>query len=312
MTYLKKITAVLLALVLCFSTLIVVFAEGEATETLPFEDSQFFETDGYKLHYRVWEAENEIGKVFMIHGFALSSYCWTELASRLVAQGYTCVLADLPDFGYSSRDTKDMQQKPREDLMHSLMLHLSSEPWYVAGHSMGGYITLALAEKYPEAVKNILLYGTSGNSGQPDSLKAMMRNDFFIAIMAPLMELMTRFDFLVRALLSMGLGDKEYAKNYDLSRITEPLRIKGTGAGALYSFSLLPTTNFEAVRSFSPVLYMNGSRDKVIADSAKDKLREYLPDGSIDIVIDGGAHMFIENYAEQCAQYTLDFLASNP
>lgn len=303
----KKIVALLLSLVLAFSVAVPAFAAYET----PFPDSKFFEYEDYSIHYRVFEAENEIDQIFMIHGFALSSYCWTELASRLQAAGYTCVMADLPDFGYSTRETAGMEKLPREDIMHALMTELSSEPWYLAGHSMGGYVAQALAAKYPESVKNLLLYGTGGNDNAP-AMSQMMGNDIFVAVMGPLMQLMTRFDILVKLFLQMGLNDKEYAANYDIAKITEPIRIDGTGKGACYSFSMLTPTDYEAIKNGKPVLFVNGSADSVIPDASKNSIREVLPEGSVDYVVENGGHMFIENKADETAEVTLKFLNANP
>ena len=303
----KKILAFVLSLVMLFA----VAAPAYAAYETPFEDSLFFEYEEYSIHYRKWEAENAKGQIFMIHGFALSSYCWVELATRLVAEGYTCVMADLPDFGYSTRETAGMEKLPREDIMHALMTELSSEPWYLAGHSMGGYVAEALAAKYPQSVKNLLLYGTGGNDNAPE-MSQMMGNDMFVALMGPIMQLMTRFDFLVKLFLQMGLNDNEYAASYDLSKITEPIRIDGTGKGACYSFSMLTPTDYDAIKNGKPVLFVNGSADSVIPDASKSSIREVLPEGSVDYVVENGGHMFIENKADETARVTLEFLAANP
>lgn len=303
----KKIISLILIAVLMLAAAVPAFAAYET----PFEDSEFFGYKDYSIHYRVFEAEENKGQIFMIHGFALSSYCWTELAARLQENGYTCVLVDLPDFGYSTRETASTEKLPREEIMHELMISLSDDPWYVAGHSMGGYVAQAIAEKYPESVINLLLYGTGGNDNSPE-MTAIMGNDVFAAIMGPLMQLMTRFDFLVKLFLQMGLGDKEYAAAYDISKITDPLRIDGTGKGACYNFSMLPNTNYEAIKNGKPVLFINGSEDSVIPDESKNSIREVLPEGSVDYVIEGGGHMFIENKADETAEVTLGFLAKNP
>lgn len=302
----KKIISLILSLVLVFSLAVPAFASYET----PFEDSLFFEYEDYSIHYRVFSAEEEKDQIFMIHGFALSSYCWVELATRLQAAGYTCVLADLPDFGYSTRETSSTNKLPREDIMHALMVSLSDEPWYVAGHSMGGYVAQALAAKYPESVKNLLLYGTGGNDNSPE-MSALMGNDIFVSFMGPLMQLMTKFDILVKLFLQMGLNDKEYAESYDISKITEPIRIEGTGKGACYSFSMLTPTDYDAIRNGKPVLFVNGSADSVIPDASKNAIREVLPEGSVDYVVEGGGHMFIENKADETAEVTLSFLAEN-
>lgn len=302
----KKLLAFILSFTMLFAAAVPAFAAYET----PFTDSEFFEYGDYSIHYRVLEAENEVGRIFMIHGFALSSYCWTELAVRLQAAGYTCVLADLPDFGYSTRETAGMEKLPREEIMYALMTSLSSEPWYVAGHSMGGFVAQAIYEKYPESVKNLLLYGTSGNVNSPQMAK-IMGNDIFAALIGPLMQLMTRFDFLIEMFLKIALVDDEYAANYDLAKISEPLRIDGTGKGACYNFSMLTSTNYDVIKNGAPVLYVNGSADSIISTAAQDTFREYLPEGSVDYVVEGGGHMFIENMADETAEITLSFLEAN-
>ena len=309
----KKIISVVLCAVLMLGAAVPAFAcvKNNDENVLPYSDSQFFEYGEYSIHYRVWNAEKPKGQIFMIHGFALSSYCWTELAKLLVENGYTCVLADLPDFGYSTRETADMTLLPREDIMHALMKHLSDDPWYVAGHSMGGFITLKLAEKYPEDVKNLLLYGTGGNDGQPEIAQKMMTNKLFINLMGPVMATMGKIKPLVRLLLIFALWDAKYAMNYDVAEICNPYKIDGTGKGALYSFSMLPATNYEAVKNYAPILFVNGSKDYVLSDDMRVNLRASLPAGSVDYIVDGGGHMFIENMAEETAQVTLDFLAAH-
>ncbi len=304
MTKLKKPLALLLSLV--FAALLC--APASAAMETPFDNSRFFETGDYSIHYRVFEAEEAKGQIFMIHGFALSSYCFVPLAERLQAAGYTCVVADLPDFGYSTRETEDTEKRPREDIMHELMTSLSPEPWYVAGHSMGGYIAIAIAQKYPESVKNLLLYGTSGNDGASEVSVKAMTNPTFLKVMGKVMELASRMKLLVRLLLLTATEDLAFTKDYDLYYITDPYTVSGTGAGALINFSMLPTTDYEAFRTLPPVLYINAANDTVISKQAIEKLRGCLPEGSTDITLTSGGHLFIESRADLTAEHTLSFL----
>lgn len=308
MKKIKMLTAVMLCFVLTLSVCVPAFA---AEDDKPFQNSEFCTVGDYTIHYRVFEAEEKVGQIFMIHGFALSSYCFQALAERLVSRGYTCVLADLPDFGYSTRETDDTEILPREDIMYALMTSISSEPWYVAGHSMGGFIAIALAEKHPEAVKNLLLYGTSGNESSPDFLQKIMGNSKFTDIMGKMLELMGRINLLVRLLLLAATEDLKFTKDYDISYITDPFKISGTGKGVLINFSQIPATDFEQFRTLNPVLYVNAANDAVISKSAINKLRGYLPEGSMDITLTSGGHLFIESRADRTAEVTLEFLSSH-
>lgn len=304
----KRIIAITLSIIMLFSISVTAFAANPET---PFDDSKFYEYGEYNIHYRVWKADNEKGQIFMIHGFALSSYCFTSLAKILVENGYTCVMADLPDFGYSSRETANTKKLPREDIMHSLMTYLSDDPWYVAAHSMGGYIALNLADKYPESVKNLLLYGTAGNSGQPDFMVKIMTSKLFIRYITPILKKLVSSDIIIKFLYAVAAADYNFGMNYDISYITDPYDIDGTFAGALYSFSMLPETNFDNVKKMSPVFYINGSKDLIIPEADRENLRKYLPEGSEDIIINGGGHMLIETHADEVADYTLKFIENN-
>ena len=306
----QKLLAICLSFICLFTLITPAFAVGGAAEeqTQPFENSAFFTVGDYRIHYREFPAEDPKGQIFMIHGFALSSYCFEMLAKEMAARGYTCVLADLPDFGYSTRETVEMEKLPREDIMHALMTYLSPEPWFVAGHSMGGYVALGIAQKYPGSVKNLLLYGTNGNDGASGARGAMMQNAAFIRMMGPMMEAMGKCGPLVRMLYVMACNDLSFAMRYDISKITDPYYIEGTGAGAIINFSMLPATDYETVKTMPPILFLNGGSDKVIADSARVKLRAALPAGSVDITIPGAGHMVIETHAPQVADMTAAFL----
>lgn len=303
----KKVSAFLLICIMIAGLCLPAFAA--VPEELPYADSTYFEYADYMLHYRVKKADDPVGQIMMLHGFAESTYCWENLSAILVENGYTCVLVDLPDFGYSSRETKDTEKLPRDEIIHALMTELSNEPWFLAGHSMGGFVALSVAENYPESVRNLLLYGTSGNDGVPDVATQMMSNDLLISLMGSFMELMGRNPLLVRLLLAVAIQDTDYVMHYDTEAIMAPFRIKGTGIGAIYNFSMLQMTDYKKVKQMSPILFMNGDKDKVIADSARVNLRANLPECSVDYVVNGGGHMFIENMADEAARVTLAFLS---
>ena len=303
----KRITSFLLCAMLLFVFIAPSYAAD--TQETPYEDSAFFSYGEYTLHYRVINAAQPRGRIMMIHGFAQSTYEWQNLSAILADNGYTCVLVDLPDFGYSSREKKETEKLPREELIHALMVSLSEDPWYLAGHSMGGYVALSVAQAYPESVKNLLLYGTSGNDGRSVQASSMMANDLVASVMGPFMEMMGKNPLLVRLLLMTALQDMDYAMHYDVNAIIAPFRIKGTGTGAVYNFSQLTATDYDAVSRMNPILFMNGDKDTVIADSARVNLRQALPKGSVDCIVKGGGHMFIENMAEETARVTMEFLS---
>ena len=306
MRNLRKLLALLLTAAMLLSFASLAFAAG--TPETPFDDSRFFTTGDYTLHYRLFRAENEKDRVLLIHGFALSSYCFEGLAKALQADGYTAVIVDLPDFGYSTRETASTNTQPREDLMHALMQSLGGGKWVVGGHSMGGYVAIAVAQKYPDDVSNLMLFGTSGNDGAPKAAQAMMTNPASVKLLGKMMTLFSRMKPLVQLLLIAATGDLMFSLRYDLTKITDPYKIEGTGEGVVRNFAQIPKTDYEGFRTLAPVFYLNAENDRVIQKSAIEKLRGYLPAGSTDLTLPDGGHLFIESRLTETARLTLAFL----
>lgn len=303
----KKFIALILCLALSMSAFSV-FASADTYET-PYEDSLFFQYGDYTIHYRIVSAENEKAKIMMIHGFALSGYCWNELAARFSAEGYTCVIPDLPDFGYSTRETSSTDRLPREEIIHALMEYLGGGEWIVAGHSMGGYIALSLMQKYPESVSALLLYSTSGYDGMPEALKSVLSVPGVAAVMGTFMDLAASNDLLFNMLLKYALLDDDYYDSYNKAMVKDPARIRGTGLGAVYSFLSISPTDFDSLPNCGkPIYFCNGGSDNVITADAKEKLISYLPSDAVSVVIPGGGHMFIESMADEVTASTLEFL----
>ena len=282
---------------------------AEGPYETPYEDSRYLSYGEYVLHFRVKEAVNPVGQIMMIHGFALSGYCWENLANILVENGYTCVLVDLPGYGYSTRETTKTERIARTELVHALMTYLSDDAWIVAGHSMGGYYAQGMMQEYPEAVSALLLYGTAGNAGMSDGIKNMFTFAPVITVMGAMMEMLVKMDFVFNMMLRMGLQDDEYYATYDVAKVKDPLSIKGTGKGAIYCFTEVPATDFLGLRTCGkPIFYCNGTLDNVIPQADRVKFAAHLPSDAVCVDVEGGGHMFIENMAEAVSAYTLAFL----
>ncbi|MEZ5012667.1 MAG: alpha/beta hydrolase [Chitinophagales bacterium] len=90
---------------------------------------------------------SELPRIFLLHGFAENSAFWSLLRPLLPVE-YTYIVPDLPGFGASSPvplpDIDAYAQHFRQTYLHS------GERILLLGHSMGGYITMAFAERFPE------------------------------------------------------------------------------------------------------------------------------------------------------------------
>lgn len=100
--------------------------------------------------------------VLLLHGFGEDRQVLQPLFEQLQQQ-YLVVLPDLPGSGASAYDeTICSCIDGMAEAMLALMQSITKEPFVVLGHSMGGYIALAMAEKHPQALRGFgLLHSTA-------------------------------------------------------------------------------------------------------------------------------------------------------
>ncbi|WOL06807.1 putative lysophospholipase BODYGUARD 4 isoform X1 [Canna indica] len=106
---------------------------------------------------------NSIENAFFIHGFLSSSSVWVETVfpnlSDVTRQNMRMIAVDLLGFGRSPKPTncKYRLKDHLEMIEKSAIVPFQLSSYHIVAHSMGCIIALAMAAKYPEAVKSITL-----------------------------------------------------------------------------------------------------------------------------------------------------------
>lgn len=96
--------------------------------------------------------------LILLHGFCEDKSIWSDYQTPFLEQGYRVITIDLPGFGGSGL-IEDITISGMSDAVHAVLQHLIPQvPFVLIGHSMGGYVTLAYAEKYPEFLAGISLF----------------------------------------------------------------------------------------------------------------------------------------------------------
>ncbi len=118
----------------------------------------FTADDGVRLHYAVkgQPPGDERSPLMLVHGFPLTGSLWSELAEVLRTRGLV-VVPDLRGFGRSSVPAGPYTMERMAADLVNLLDSLALSSVYVAGHSMGGYVALAMAELYPERLAGLAL-----------------------------------------------------------------------------------------------------------------------------------------------------------
>ena len=306
----KKIISILCAFALLVSSFSIIALSAD-TSYKPYEESQYFTYGDYDIHYRVIPAQGEQkGRIMMLHGFMCSTYAWRNIALEMSKKGYECVLADIPNFGYSTRETADMEIIDREILITELMKSIAPmDEWILAGHSMGGGVAVNIAIENP--VKALLLYCPAPQSEFPKEAQSIIQSDIVKNAMNAFFEYGTEVEPLVKVIIFMATLDYLFSKDYEVDGVTDAVQYDGFGAGMCeMMYNVRPTDLENADKITCPVLLVQASGDVVLNAQMKDQMNSAFPDATKYNVL-GGGHQCIENRATELAFVTNFFLYKN-
>ncbi|WP_413531521.1 alpha/beta fold hydrolase [Empedobacter brevis] len=102
-----------------------------------------------------------VGKPFVfLHGFLENHEIWNRLKNDLI-NDHQIITIDLPGHGNSENlhDVNTMEEMAEKVI--EILDELNLKKATFVGHSMGGYVTSALADLFPERVENIVLMNSS-------------------------------------------------------------------------------------------------------------------------------------------------------
>jgi pimeloyl-ACP methyl ester carboxylesterase len=171
------------------------------------------ETYGLQHYYLAGQHENVI---VLVHGFAEDATIFKKLSDSL-SDAYTVITINLPGSGGTKLTMQETTMAYFADYVAAVLMHCKQHAInsnfnkiLIAGHSMGGYISLAYAEKHPDKCVGISLMHSTifadddakkenrikalelvKNGGKEQFLKALIKNlftDNFYANNAPIIQ----------------------------------------------------------------------------------------------------------------------------
>lgn len=116
--------------------------------------------------------------VVLLHGFIEDGRLWDETAT-LLSKKYKVIVPDLEGFGQSPLQTSDLSMNYYADAVYHLLQTEKVKGCAMLGHSMGGYITLHFAEKYPHLLSGFgLINSHCFADGEQKKVNRKKGNDF--------------------------------------------------------------------------------------------------------------------------------------
>jgi pimeloyl-ACP methyl ester carboxylesterase len=239
--------------------------------------------------------------VVLIHGFGEDRSIWENLEVNLSGTN-TLIVPDLPGSGDSPVINKDqVGLEDYAECINAIMEHEGVKSCTMIGHSMGGYISLAFAEKYPEKLNVLGLFHSSAYADDDDKKNTRRKGIEFIQANGA-------YEFLKTALPGLFYDPEKSKKHIGLllekgKKFTEKALIQ------YYNAMIARPDRTQILKQASiPVLFVVGEHDKAVPFS-HSLAQSYLPSICSIHILRKSAHMGMLEEDEKCNEIFGSFLA---
>ncbi len=132
----------------------------------------------YYIHHnggKIYYSDSGQGRpVVLLHGYLESSEIWGSFAEKL-ASACRVISVDLPGHGQSKTYGDCHSMEFMASALKSLIDSLNLRKIFLLGHSLGGYVTLAFAELYPDSLAGYCLFHSHPFPDTPETIQKRER-----------------------------------------------------------------------------------------------------------------------------------------
>lgn len=129
----------------------------------------FMKTTNYKNTKISYTDQGKGNAVVLLHGFLENSTMWNYLAPVL-AKKNRVICIDLLGHGQTDCLGYIHSMEDMADAVHQVISELKIRKAVFVGHSMGGYVALAVAELYPEFMKGLVLLNSTSRADSEERI----------------------------------------------------------------------------------------------------------------------------------------------
>ena len=269
------------------------FVPGDGVEEDSGPKPQKVELDGRLIRY--FERGEGGVPLVLVHGFGGDLNNWMFNHEALAAERRVIAL-DLPGHGESTKQLQHGNLDELSGVLLALLDHLEVPVAHLAGHSMGGAVSLNTARLAPHRVRSLSLIGSAGLGAEinGDYLQGFVEAASRNALKPQLVQLFSDPELVNRQMLEDMLKYKR------LEGVDAALRqlVSGLFKEGRQQFDLRGVVQ----EGRQPVLLIWGSDDAIIPAAHSAGLPAQVE------ILPGQAHMVQMEAAEQVNRLILDFV----
>jgi pimeloyl-ACP methyl ester carboxylesterase len=240
--------------------------------------------------------------VVLLHGFAEDGTVWDQQVEYL-EQYCTLLVPDLPGSGRSSTlNQETVKMEDYANCINSLLINEKVGSCILLGHSMGGYITLAFAEMFPDKLAGIGFVHSTAFADNEEKKSNRQKG-------IKLIEQYGVYPFVKNS--TPNLFSESYKKQHadKVNELVEQGKQFSKEALVQYYRAMIDRPDRTAVleKSRVPVLFIIGTED--VAAPLQDLLQQvHLPNTSYIHILPGVVHMGMWEKPKEVNEHLLEFI----
>lgn len=225
----------------------------------------------------------------LIHGFPLDLSVWDSV-TPLLESDFDLIIPDLRGFGESSTvDTPYTMSDLAEDVA-GLLNHLGVEVAAFAGHSMGGYVALAFARKYPSRVSGLALLSSQAGADSPEGREKRYKTAEEVAAKGV-------------GVVADAMTEKLSADKNVQEFVNSLMKAQNQSGviGALKAMAEREDSTSILSHFTFPVVLIHGDADALIPIDRAREIKSMLPNAKL-VELKGAGHMPMMEFAKETAE----------
>lgn len=271
-----------------------------------------------KIFYRSYGSGRP---VMLVHGFGEDGNVWNNqtgppqtppkegpantqgplIENSLLNKGYQIIVPDLPGSGKSEM-IDDMSMEGLAEVIHTIIHEENIDTCCVIGHSMGGYITLALAEKYWNHVNAFGLFHSTAYADSEEKKAIREKGIEFITQHGA-------FEFLKTTTPNLFSADSKKQTPHKIDEFIAGLsRFSPEALVSYYDAMMQRPDRTHVLRNVkTPVLFIMSEQDNAVP--LTDTLQQcHLPEKSYIHILKKSGHMGMMEEPEEANRMLEEFL----
>ena len=274
-------------------------------ELLKEIEEKYVETNGIKLHTVIAGSGEPI---IMLHGFPDFWYGWRDIIMGLKDE-YKCIAPDMRGYNLSDKPkgNENYQLDICADDIKGLSEALNLGKFYLAGHDWGAPIAWAVAEKYPELVKKLIIcngpHFASAREIYETDEKQQKASSYVDQFAAPgAYKLLSRNNYQLLRMGIVGLVRRKGAvTEFDIEMYIEAWSQPGAVDGGLAYYRAIQD-RYKFIEGWTgiidvPTLVIHGKKDPAILPQTLKNLENYVKDLKI-VYIENASHFVMVDAPE--------------